>query len=67
MENEQQMVRQGLISLFQGEKPLKMDVVRFPVAPQAAIDGEKIRSGLIDLLDGKHPLKIVRVSPDPSP
>ena len=41
MENEQQMVRQGLISLLQGEKPLKMEVVHFPVAPQAAIDGEK--------------------------
>ena len=41
MENEQQMVGQGLISLLQGEKPLKMEVVHFPVAPQAAIDGEK--------------------------
>ena len=41
MENEQQMVRQGLISLLQGEKPLKMEVVHFPVAQQAAIDREK--------------------------
>ncbi|MDI1268816.1 MAG: hypothetical protein PSV40_06910 [Polaromonas sp.] len=57
IENENQLVREGVISLLQGERPLKMDVVGFPVAPQAAVEGEKIRKGLIDMLDGKNALK----------
>ena len=58
VENENRLIRSGMIALLQGDASLKMDIASFPVSEEES--GEKaLRDGLSELLEGKRDLRVV--------
>jgi Family of unknown function (DUF6680) len=58
IENENWLIRQGLIRLLYGDANLKMDVASFPVSEQVVLEQKALREGLQELLDGKRKLGV---------
>lgn len=56
IENENLLIRQGLVRLLYGEAHLKMDVASFPVSDEALKEQKALRQGLQELVDGKRTL-----------
>lgn len=58
LEDEQSLIRGGLVRLLYGDAALKMDVTNFPVSQKVLDEQEALRIGLQDLLDGKRDLSV---------
>lgn len=58
IENENTLLRRGLIRLLYGDASVKMDVVSFPVTEEAAAEQQVIRDHLIELLRGQRSLTV---------
>lgn len=58
MEQEQQIIRQGLAKLFKGEFPIPMDVKTFPIEAQALEEQRDLRLLLLKWLSGEQSVKI---------
>jgi hypothetical protein len=58
IENEEMLLRRGLIRLFYGDASLNMNVTGIPVEEQSAIEQQQLRQQLIELLEGKRSLNI---------
>jgi len=59
IENEQMLLRRGLLRLLYGDVPLKMNVTNFPVTEQSVAEQQQIRFHLIELLEGKRSLNVI--------
>jgi hypothetical protein len=59
IENENNLMRAGLLALLSGKTTLKMDVTSFPVSEQDVAEQKVLREALQDLLDGKRALPVV--------
>jgi hypothetical protein len=51
-EEEQRRLREALLAVFEGSRPLRMDVVRFPVNDEAAAEHKKMISQLVASTEG---------------
>ncbi|MEX0622524.1 MAG: DUF6680 family protein [Saccharospirillum sp.] len=58
LENENALVRRGLIRVLYGDAALKMDVESFPVSEDEAKEQEAIRKALISVLQGSQALQV---------
>ena len=58
IENENILLRRGLIRLLYGDASVKMDVTSFPVTKEAAAEQQVIRDHLIELLRGQRSLNV---------
>lgn len=58
LEDENALVRRGLIRVLYGDSALKMDVESFPVSDQEVKEQEEIRKSLIGVLRGSKPLHV---------
>lgn len=58
IENEQILLRRGLLQLIYGNGSLKMDVKSLPVSEQSAAEQQQLRQHLIELLEGKRSLSV---------
>jgi hypothetical protein len=58
LEDENALVRRGLIRVLYGDATLKMDVESFPVSDEEAKEQELIRKALISVLKGDHALHV---------
>lgn len=58
IENENILLRRGLIRLLYGDSSVKMDVTSFPVTKEAAAEQQVIRDHLIELLRGQRSLNV---------
>lgn len=58
IENEQILIRRGLLRLIYGDGTLKMDVKSFPVTEQSAAEQQQLRQRLIELLNGERSLHV---------
>lgn len=59
VENEQQLIRRGLLRLLYGDAALKMDVESFPIGEEEAAEQKAIRRGIKELLDGNKEFPVV--------
>jgi hypothetical protein len=57
-EDENMLIRRGLINLLCGDAALKMNVTSFPVTEDELADQKALRHGLQQLLDGKRALPV---------
>lgn len=58
IENEQILLRRGLLRLIYGDGTLKMDIKSFSVSEQSATEQQQLRQRLIELLNGERSLSI---------
>ena len=58
IENENMLVRRGLIRVLYGDSGLKMDVTSFPVSETEAAEQESIRKALLNVLTGKQSINV---------
>lgn len=58
LEDENALVRRGLIRVLYGDSALKMDVESFPVSEEEVKEQEEIRKSLIGVLQGSQPLHV---------
>ncbi len=58
IENENTLLRQGLLRLIYGDWHLKMDVTSLPVAEQSEAEQQLLRQHLIELLKGNRSLNV---------
>lgn len=58
IENEQRLLRQGLLRLIYGDASLKMDVTSLPASEQSATEQQQLRQRLIELLEGERSLSV---------
>lgn len=58
LENENALIRRGLIRVLYGEAALKMDIESFPVSEAETNEQGTIRKALIDVLQGSQPLHV---------
>ena len=58
IENENIMLRRGLIRLLYGDASVKMDVVSFPITNESVAEQQAIRNLLIELLRGQRSLNV---------
>jgi hypothetical protein len=65
MEDQQNRLREALLAVFEGEKSLRMDVVKFPVNDAAAEAHRKMITQIVESTEGGQ-LK-VKIQPDPAP
>lgn len=63
IENENLLLRQGLVRLLYGEAHLKMDVASFPVSEESLEEQKALRHGLQELVDGKRTLGVTLSEP----
>lgn len=57
LENENILIRGGLIRLLYGEKTLKMDLNSVPVSEKEANEQAAVRKALIEVLEGRQPIR----------
>lgn len=57
-DNENWLIRRGLVRLLYGEGHLKMDVASFPVSEEAVREQKALRDGFQELLDGRRKLGV---------
>lgn len=58
IEDENWLIRRGLIRLLYGDANLKMDVTSFPVSQEDVLKQKALREGLQELVDGKRKLGV---------
>lgn len=58
IENEQILLRRGLLRLIYGDYSLKMDVKSLPVTAESATEQQHLRKRLIELLEGERALSV---------
>lgn len=58
-ENEDWLIRRGLLRILYGDSALKMDVTSIPVGEEIAVEQKALRDGLQQLIDGKRKLGIL--------
>ena len=63
IENENFLVRRGLIRLLYGDSALKMDIESLPIGEEEASEQKSIRVALLNVLSGKEAIN-VRTRPD---
>ena len=59
LEEENMLIRRGLLRLLYGDAALKMDVTSFPVSEQSLAEQKALNDALKELLDGKRNLPVV--------
>jgi hypothetical protein len=66
LEDDQLLLRKGLVNLLAGKLPLKMEVISFPatITEQEAQEQRQIRERLMEYLEGKRPMPIVLHKPE---
>ena len=64
-ENEQILLRRGLVQLIYGELPLKMEVTSFPYDETFATEQKEVLSSMKRLLDGEQAIKVKHECEDP--
>ena len=57
-EDENVLIRRGLLRLLYGDAELKMKVTSFPVSDEAIAEQKALRDAIQQLLDGKRPLPV---------
>lgn len=62
IENEEMLLRRGLIRLLYGDAALNMNVTGIPIEEQSANEQQQLRRQLIDLLEGKRSLNITNLT-----
>ncbi|WP_372841713.1 DUF6680 family protein [Phaeovulum sp.] len=68
LENEQTIIRKGLVSLFKGEMVVPLAVKEFPAAEAGSAELQAaLQQVLTDLLQGKKPLAIARDNTEDKP
>jgi hypothetical protein len=65
LENEQTIIRRGLVKLFNGETVLPMAVTEFPATAddETLASQTAIQKALLELLDGKRAINVSNVPP----
>jgi len=58
LEDENMLIRRGLLRLLYGDAELKMKVTSFPVSEQSLAEQKALRDALQELLDGKRALPV---------
>ena len=58
LEDENMLLRRGLLRLLYGDAELKMKVTSFPVSEQSLAEQKALRDALQELLDGKRALPV---------
>jgi hypothetical protein len=58
LEEENMLVRRGLLNLLYGDTALKMNVTSFPISEQALSEQKSLRDAFQELLDGKRTLPV---------
>jgi len=58
IENENDLLRRGLIRFLYGDASVKMDVTSFPISKEDTEEQQVIREHLIKLLGGEHSLNV---------
>lgn len=58
LENENMLIRRGLLRLLYGDVALKINVTSFPVSDEAIAEQKAIRDAVQQLLDGKRALQV---------
>ena len=58
IENENFLIRRGIIRLLYGDSNLQMDVKSFPYSEEAIKEQTVLRKGIQDLVDGKRSLSV---------
>jgi hypothetical protein len=58
LEDENMLIRRGLLQLLYGNSALKMNVTSFPISEQALAEQKLLRDALQLLLDGKRALPV---------
>ena len=58
LEDENMLIRRGLLNLLYGDTALKMNVTSFPISQQALDEQKVLRDALQELLDGKRALPV---------
>ena len=58
LEDENMLIRRGLLNLLYGDTSLKMNVTSFPISQQALDEQKVLRDALQELLDGKRALPV---------
>jgi hypothetical protein len=59
LEEENMLIRRGLLRLLYGDVALKMDVTSFPVSEQSLAEQKALNDALKELLDGKRTLPVI--------
>jgi len=62
-ENAQLIIRDSLVKILSGEKPLPMSVTSFPVSQDTLDRQYQVQDALLEYLSGKRPLKVT-IEPD---
>ena len=57
-ENAQLIIRDSLVKILSGEKPLPMSVTSFPTSQEALDRQRQVQDALLEYLAGKRPLKV---------
>lgn len=65
-QDDQFLLRKGLLRMLAGSLPLKMEVISFPftVSDKEAEEQQRVRKLLIDYLEGRKPIPIIVVQPE---
>jgi hypothetical protein len=58
LEDENMLIRRGLLNLLYGDTAVKMSVTSFPISEQAVAEQKALRDALQELLDGKRALPV---------
>jgi hypothetical protein len=59
IENENFLIRRGILRLLYGESSLQMDVKSFPYSEDAVKEQAALRKGIQDLVDGNRSLSVL--------
>ena len=57
-EDENQLIRSGLIGLLYGDTQLKMDVTSFPISEDEVKEQKELRQGIKEFIEGKRELPV---------
>ena len=58
LENENILIRRGLLRLLYGDAELKMKVTSFPISGEAIAEQKAVRDAIQQLLDGRRSLPV---------
>jgi hypothetical protein len=53
------VIRDSLVKILSGERPIPMSVVHFPISDEASAAQKQVQVALLKTLSGEAPIKII--------
>jgi hypothetical protein len=58
LEGEQSFIRKSFVEVFMGKRAIPLDIVKFPVDPEAAEVQKQLQKSMVDCYQGGKPLPV---------